>query len=153
MFRLSPPRHYPRVCLSNAWEHWKGNGQWLCDAKNENKAQVSHFFKSFLWFFQPSRCHLTSCCRSLPPFTLLGRLLNTIKTQGTSLRSLPSCFIPGGKPWHARSHFYCAPDSHPCFLLYSSSRLFRRRSLDHTNKIEGGDRDSLCYVSFWGTNR
>ena len=51
--------------------------------------------------------------------------------------------------WHARSHFYCAFNSHPHILLYLSSCLFRRRSLDHSNIIEGGKSSLFCSVLFW----
>ena len=51
--------------------------------------------------------------------------------------------------WHARSYFYRAFYSHPHILLYLSSCLFRRRSLDHSNIIEGGKSSLFCSVSFW----
>lgn len=51
--------------------------------------------------------------------------------------------------WHARLQIQVCTQLSPILLLCLLSYLFRRRSLDHSNIIEGRKRDSLGSVLFW----
>ena len=82
-----------------------------------------------------------SSCLFPPRNTDQGHIIEAEDGYILCLFLLLSRYVSQSRCWGARSHFHHAPNSLEYFLLCSSSCLFRRPSLGHSNisrVLEGG---------------